>query len=108
MNLRLFQEPMELNLAFEQVIQGLQRMEKVQLFHSDIIRYARADVESARVDSNREFFDNFRRDRRTRRSIGLQIPARVQPGDPRTRTRSISKSRTPRKGARKRDCLRAW
>jgi hypothetical protein len=59
MNLRLFQELMELNLAFEQVIRGLQRMEKVRLFHSDIVRYARADVESARVDANREFFDNF-------------------------------------------------
>lgn len=59
MNLRLFQELMELNLAFEQVIRGLQRMEKVKLYHSDIIRYARADVESARVDANREFFDNF-------------------------------------------------
>jgi hypothetical protein len=59
MNLRLFQELTELNTAFEQVIQGLQRMEKVKLYHSDIIRYARADVESARVDANREFFDNF-------------------------------------------------
>jgi len=59
MNLRLFQELAELNVAFEQVIQGLQRMEKVKLYHGDIIRYARADVESARVDANREFFDNF-------------------------------------------------
>jgi len=59
MNLRLFQELTELNTAFEHVIQGLQRMEKVKFYHSDIIRYARADVESARVDANREFFDNF-------------------------------------------------
>jgi hypothetical protein len=59
MNLRLFQELAALNAAFEQVIHGLQRMEKVKLYHSDIIRYARADVESARVDANREFFDNF-------------------------------------------------
>ena len=59
MNIQLFQELMELNLAFEQVIHGLQRMEKVKLYHSDIVRYARADVESARVDANREFFDNF-------------------------------------------------
>jgi len=59
MNLRLFQELVELNLAFEQVLQRLQRMEKMRLFHGDIIRYARADVESARVDANREFFDNF-------------------------------------------------
>ena len=59
MNLRLFQELLELNLAFEQVLQCLQRMEKMRLFHSDTIRYARADVETARVDANREFFDNF-------------------------------------------------
>src|ERR1700693_3096838 len=59
MNVRLFQELMELNLAFEQVVQSLQRMEKVRLFHGDRIRCARADVESARVDANREFFDNF-------------------------------------------------
>jgi hypothetical protein len=59
MNLRLFQELMDLNLVFERVIHGLQRLEKVRLFNSEIIRYARADVESARVDANREFFDNF-------------------------------------------------
>lgn len=59
MNLRLFQDLVELNLAFEQVLQHLQRMEKMRLFHGDTIRYARADVESARVDANREFFDNF-------------------------------------------------
>jgi hypothetical protein len=59
MNLRLFQELTELNLAFEQVIQNLHRMEKVHLFHSDVIRYARADVETARVNANREFFDKF-------------------------------------------------
>jgi len=50
---------MDLNLAFEQVIHGLQHLEKVRLFNGEIIRYARADVESARVDANREFFDNF-------------------------------------------------
>ena len=59
MNIRLFQELLDLNLAFERVIHGLQRLEKVRPFNSEIIRYARADVESARVDANREFFDNF-------------------------------------------------
>ena len=59
MNLPLFQELMELNLAFEQVIRGLQRMEKIRLFYTDIVRSARADVESARVEANRQFFDNF-------------------------------------------------
>jgi len=59
MNLRLFQEFTDLNLAFERVIRGLQRLETVRLFNSEIIRYARADVESARVDANRELFENF-------------------------------------------------
>jgi len=34
-------------------------MEGVGLFQRDIVRYARAEVESARVDANREFFDKF-------------------------------------------------
>jgi hypothetical protein len=59
MNLRLFEELMELNQAFERVLGGLRRMEKLGLFQREIIRYARAEVESARVDANREFFDNF-------------------------------------------------
>ena len=59
MKLHLFQELIELNQAFDRVLRGLQRMEKVRFFHNDIIRYARAEVESARVDANREFFDNF-------------------------------------------------
>ena len=59
MNLRLFQELMELNMAFEQVIRGLQQMEKVRLYHSDILRISRADLESARVEVNRQFFDSF-------------------------------------------------
>jgi hypothetical protein len=59
MKLHLFEELMELNQAFEQVLHGLERMEKLRFFHGEIIRYARAEVESARVDANREFFDNF-------------------------------------------------
>jgi hypothetical protein len=59
MKLDLFRELMDLNRAFEEVIRGLERMEKVGHFQRDLIRYARADVETARVDANREFFDNF-------------------------------------------------
>jgi hypothetical protein len=59
MKLALFRELVDLNGAFEQVIRGLERMEKVGHFQRDLIRYARADVETARVDANREFFDNF-------------------------------------------------
>ena len=59
MRLALFQELIELNQAFDQVLRGLERMERVRLFQRDIVRYARAEVESARVDANREFFDRF-------------------------------------------------
>jgi hypothetical protein len=50
---------MDLNQAFEQVLRGLEGMERVPLFHSEELRYARAEVESARVQANREFFDKF-------------------------------------------------
>jgi hypothetical protein len=59
MKLDLFRELADLNRAFEEVIRGLVRMEKVGHFQRDLIRYARADVETARVDANREFLDNF-------------------------------------------------
>jgi hypothetical protein len=57
--LDLLQELLALNQAFENVIGGLERMEKVTLFDKDQLRYSRAEVESARVDANREFFDKF-------------------------------------------------
>jgi hypothetical protein len=59
MKLALFQELVDLNRAFEEVIRGLARMERVRHFQNDMIRRARAEVETARVDANREFFDNF-------------------------------------------------
>src|ERR1700722_15946235 len=59
MKLSLFQELVDLNGAFEQVVRELERMEKVGHFQRDLIRYARADVEITRLDANREFFDNF-------------------------------------------------
>jgi hypothetical protein len=55
MKLRLFRELVELNQAFDHVLRGLQRMEKTRFFQDQLIRYARAEVEGARVD-NREFF----------------------------------------------------
>jgi hypothetical protein len=59
MKLHLFQQLIDLNQAFEQVLHGLERMEKLPLFQGEILRYARAEVETARVQANREFFDNF-------------------------------------------------
>jgi hypothetical protein len=55
----LLQELVALNQAFENVVCGLERMEKVALFDKEQLRYSRAEVESARVDANREFFDKF-------------------------------------------------
>lgn len=59
MRLQLFQDLLDLNWAFDHVILGLQRMEKIRFFRSQELRYARAEVESARVEANREFFENF-------------------------------------------------
>src|SRR6267143_3495308 len=59
MKLRLFQELLDLNQAFEQILRGLERMEKLPLFHAEELRYARAEVETARLQANREFYANF-------------------------------------------------
>jgi hypothetical protein len=59
MKLALFQELLDLNLAFEQVMGRLERLERVRAFNTEQIRRARAEVETARVDANREFFDSF-------------------------------------------------
>jgi hypothetical protein len=59
MKLALFQELVDLNLAFEQVMGRLERLERVRAFNTEQIRRARAEVETARVDANREFFDSF-------------------------------------------------
>jgi hypothetical protein len=57
--LNLLEELLALNQAFESVIHGLERMERATLFDREQLRYSRAEVESARVDANREFFDKF-------------------------------------------------
>jgi hypothetical protein len=57
--LPLLQQLLDINQAFENVVRGLDRMEKAGLFDKEQLRYSRAEVESARVDANREFFDKF-------------------------------------------------
>jgi hypothetical protein len=59
MKLHLLQHLLTLNQAFDQVLAGLQSMEQVPLFHREELRYMRAEVESARVRANREFFGQF-------------------------------------------------
>lgn len=57
MRLHLLERLLELNQAFENVVRGLERMEKLRLFNKEDLRYARAEIESARADTNREFID---------------------------------------------------
>ena len=57
MKLHLLQELLALNQAFENVVSGLERMEKLTPIDRDHLRYTRAEIESARADANREFFD---------------------------------------------------
>jgi hypothetical protein len=50
---------LDLHQAFENVVRGLERMEKVTLFDKEQLRYTCAEIESAGADANREFFDKF-------------------------------------------------
>jgi hypothetical protein len=59
MKLQLLAEFFDLNQEFENVVRRLKRMEKVTLFNKEQLRYTRAEIETARVDANREFFDKF-------------------------------------------------
>ena len=57
MKLHLLQQFLDLNQAFENVVRGLERMETLRLFNKEDLRYTRADIETARADTNREFID---------------------------------------------------
>lgn len=57
MKLHLLQQLLDLNQAFENVVRGLERMKKLRLFNKEDLRYTRAELESARADTNREFID---------------------------------------------------
>ena len=54
MKLHLLQQLLDVNQAFESVVRGLERMEKLRLFNQQDLRYTRAEIESARADTNRE------------------------------------------------------
>ncbi len=59
MKLQLFQQMVELNESFDQLMEGLAKLESVPFFQRDLIQHACSDIEIARVYANREFFDNF-------------------------------------------------
>lgn len=62
MNVQLLQEVIELNQAFERVIEGLKRMEKVSFLKAAMVREDRAEVVLAQIDFNRLFFGDFHKD----------------------------------------------
>lgn len=62
MNVRLLQEVIELNQAFERVIEGLKRMEKVSFLDAEMVREDRAEVVLAQIDFNRLFFGDLHKD----------------------------------------------
>jgi hypothetical protein len=59
MKIRLFQELLALNEEFGHVIQSLERMEQEPTYKKEMIPWAKAHVQSARVAANRQFFDEF-------------------------------------------------
>jgi hypothetical protein len=62
MNLQLLQGVIEMNQAFERVIHGLRRMEKVSFLQAAMVREDRAEVVLAQIDLNRLFFQDFYKD----------------------------------------------
>lgn len=62
MNVQLLQEVFELNQAFERVVEGLKRMEKVRFLEPEMVREDRAEVVLAQIDFNRMFFEDFYKD----------------------------------------------
>jgi len=59
MKIDLFQELLALNEEFGHVIHGLECMEQEPTYKKEMIRSAKAHVESAQVEANRQFFDEF-------------------------------------------------
>jgi len=57
--IHLLQQFLDINQALENVVRGLERLEKVTVFDKEQLRYTRAEIETARADANREFFDKF-------------------------------------------------
>jgi len=59
MKIHLFQELLALNEEFGHVVHGLERMEQEPTYKKEMIRWAKAHVQSAQVEANRQFFDKF-------------------------------------------------
>jgi hypothetical protein len=59
MKIRLFQELLALREEFGHVIHGLERTDQEPTYKKEMIRWAKAHVQSAQVEANRQFFEEF-------------------------------------------------
>ena len=59
MKMHLFHELLALNEEFGHVIRGLEQMEQELTYKEEMIRCAKAHVQSAQVEANRQFFEEF-------------------------------------------------
>ena len=59
MKTHLFEGLLALNEEFDHVIHGVERTEQEPTYKNEMIRWAKAHVESAQVEANRQFFDGF-------------------------------------------------
>lgn len=59
MKIHLFQGLLALNEELGHVIHGLERMEREPAYKKEMNRWAQAHVQTAQVEANRQFFDEF-------------------------------------------------
>jgi hypothetical protein len=61
MKFEVFREMYELNEAFERIVAGLRRLEKLPFLCRELVRDARAEAVVLQVQANEFFFDKFER-----------------------------------------------
>ncbi len=102
MKLHLFQEVLALNEEFGHLLHGLERMDQEPTYKKEMIRWAKAHVQSAQVEANRQFFDEFDAIVENDAIGYTNFCATTGRGSP-TPTMSIWRSNSARKHAKLRD-----
>src|SRR5579862_8499380 len=103
MKLHFFEQIVELNHSFDEIIAGLAKLESIPFFQREMIRHARSDVEIARVYANRGFSTTLRRSSRGTPNgpIGSSV---ISTKSSRTETTFTSKSGVRNRGGSGKDC----
>jgi hypothetical protein len=104
----LYEAILLVNRGVDEAVRGLERLKRAKdsqldpsCFDEELVLFA--DVETARADANREFFDNFETVVEDDASWAYQFQ-REYKQKTKDRTTSISISRIPNRGARRKDC----